>query len=184
MQTITSEGQARVLPIFTSPWAAIIFLPLRLWLGWEWVTAGWHKILSPAWMVTGNALKGYWMNAVVVKDGKGVITYDWYRSFIQFLLDEQTHVWFAKLVAIGELMVGVALILGIFVGVAAFFGALMNWNYMMAGTASTNPMLFLAAIFLILGWRVAGYIGADHFLLGWTDSFFGRFRKRTDRRME
>ncbi len=70
-----------------------------------------------------------------------------------------------KLVAYGELLVGVALIVGAFVGVAAFFGAFMNWNFMMAGTASTNPMLLAVAIFLILGWKVAGYYGLDQCLL-------------------
>ncbi len=166
-----------MFPLFTNKWASILFLPLRLWLGWEWVEAGWHKIISPAWMVTGSALQGYWTKAVVLVDGKGPITYDWYRSFIQFLLDAQAQTWFAKMVAVGELAVGVALIVGAFVGVAAFFGALMNWNYMMAGTASTNPMLFLVSVFLILGWRVAGLIGADYFLLGWTRSFWRRWRR-------
>jgi len=51
------------------------------------------------------------------------------------------------------------------VGIAAFFGAFMNWNFMMAGTASTNPLLFTLAILLILSWKVAGHYGADRFLL-------------------
>jgi thiosulfate dehydrogenase [quinone] large subunit len=41
----------------------------------------------------------------------------------------------------------------------------MNWNFMMAGSASTNPMLFVIAVGLILAWKVSGYIGADYFLL-------------------
>ena len=63
--------------------------------------------------------------------------------------------------------VGIALILGAFTGIAAFFGALMNWNFMLAGSASTNPVLFLVALGLIMAWKVAGYIGADYFLLPW-----------------
>lgn len=35
----------------------------------------------------------------------------------------------------------------------------------MAGTASSNPVLFVLAIGLILAWKVAGYLGADYFLL-------------------
>ena len=38
---------------------------------------------------------------------------------------------------------------------------------MLAGTASTNPVLFLAAILLIAAWKVAGFIGADYFILQW-----------------
>jgi uncharacterized protein YjbJ (UPF0337 family) len=42
---------------------------------------------------------------------------------------------------VGEVLVGIALIIGAFVGVAAFFVALMNWNYIMVGTASSNGLL-------------------------------------------
>ncbi|MFN8515918.1 MAG: hypothetical protein U0232_29845 [Thermomicrobiales bacterium] len=48
-------------------------------------------------------------------------------------------------------------------GIAAFFGALMNMSFMLAGSASTNPVLFFLAVALILGWQVAGYYGADRF---------------------
>ena len=111
--------------------------------------------------------KGFWMGAVAVPDApaRPAIAFDWYRTFLQALLDAQAYTWFAKLVAIGEFTVGLALILGAFVGFAAFFSGLMNWNFMMAGSASTNPMLFTVAVGIILAWKVAGYIGADYFLL-------------------
>lgn len=67
----------------------------------------------------------------------------------------------------GELLIGIALVLGAFTGIAAFFGAFMNWNFMMAGTASTNPLLFMIAVALILAWKVSGAVGADYFLLRW-----------------
>ena len=54
---------------------------------------------------------------------------------------------------------------GLFVGVAAFFGAFMNWNFIMAGSASTNGFLAVVAIFLVLAWKVAGYYGLDYYLL-------------------
>jgi thiosulfate dehydrogenase [quinone] large subunit len=64
-------------------------------------------------------------------------------------------------------LIGIALIIGAFVGIAAFFGALMNWNYIMAGAASTNGLLLVVAILLVLAWKVAGYYGADFILLRW-----------------
>jgi thiosulfate dehydrogenase (quinone) large subunit len=42
---------------------------------------------------------------------------------------------------------------------------LMNWNFIMAGTASTNALLFLFAILLMLAWKVAGWYGVDRWLL-------------------
>jgi len=69
------------------------------------------------------------------------------------------------LIAIGEVLVGIALIVGCLVGIAAFFGALMNMSFMLAGSASTNPILFVGAIGLMLAWKVAGYLGVDRVLL-------------------
>jgi thiosulfate dehydrogenase [quinone] large subunit len=81
------------------------------------------------------------------------------------MLDNGWYTWFAPLVAYGEFLVGVGLIVGAFVGIAAFFGAFLNWNFLMAGAASTNGMLFALAIVLILAWKVAGWYGLDRFLL-------------------
>ncbi|MDQ7850353.1 MAG: DoxX family protein, partial [Armatimonadota bacterium] len=147
---------------------AWVWLVVRVWVGYQWINAALHKISDPAWMQTGAALKGFWERAVAIpQGGRPPIAFDWYREFIRWLLNTQSYTWFAKLVTYGELLVGIALVLGAFVGVAAFFGALMNWNFMMAGAASTNPVLFTLAILLLLAWKVAGYIGLDYYLLAW-----------------
>ncbi len=39
---------------------AWVWLPLRLWLGWDWLNHGWEKFQNPAWIDTGAALKGFW----------------------------------------------------------------------------------------------------------------------------
>jgi thiosulfate dehydrogenase [quinone] large subunit len=118
-------------------------------------------------MSTGEAIQGFWMRAAKIPEppAKPIIAYDWYRDFIQFLLDGGHYVWFGKLIAISEFTVGVALVLGAFVGIAAFAGAFMNWHFMMAGTASINPMLIILSILLILAWKTAGWIGLDRWLL-------------------
>jgi thiosulfate dehydrogenase [quinone] large subunit len=81
------------------------------------------------------------------------------------MLDSGAYTWFAKVIAFGEILVGAALILGAFVGIAAFFGGFMNWNFMMAGSASINPVLFTIAILLVLAWKTAGWWGLDRWLL-------------------
>ncbi len=175
MTTITTTNKQQtqnpglLYRLFSDVRAAWLWLPVRLWLGWQWIEAAEHKLGDPGWVDTGVALKGYWERAVSIPEGgRPPIAYEWYRSFIQSLLDAEAYTWFAKLVTYGELLVGIGLILGAFVGIAAFFGALMNWNFMMAGSASTNPMLFLVAIGLILAWRVAGYVGVDYLVMRWS----------------
>jgi thiosulfate dehydrogenase [quinone] large subunit len=154
--------------IFNHKKAAWFWLVLRVWLGWQWIQAAQSKITNPAWVETGNAVKGFWTGAVQVPEtGRPPIAFTWYRRFIQFLLDTESYTWFGKLVAYGELLVGIALVIGAFTGIAAFFSGLMNWNFMMAGSAGTNPLLFVSAVGLILAWKVAGRIGADYFLLKW-----------------
>ncbi|MGH7795997.1 MAG: hypothetical protein ACREQ2_14080 [Candidatus Binatia bacterium] len=96
---------------------------------------------------------------------KPVIAYDWYRGLIEYLVAIEAHTWFAKIIIFGELLVAAGLILGAFVGVAAFFGGLMNWSFIMAGSASTNGLLFAIATWLVLAWRNAGWIGLDRWLL-------------------
>lgn len=153
--------------LFNDTRTAILWLAARLYVGWAWFDAGQHKLQDPAWMETGKAIQGFWTRAVAVPapPARPVITYDWYRGFLQFLLDNETHVWFAKLIAVGETLVGLALILGIFTGFAALTGSFMSMNFMLAGTVSTNPVMLVIAILILMAWKVAGIIGVDRFLL-------------------
>jgi thiosulfate dehydrogenase [quinone] large subunit len=161
---LSEPGFVRAL--FNDTRFSIVWLVVRLFVGYQWLNSGLGKLGNPAWTDGGTALAGFWKNAAAIPaTGKPPITYDWYRGFIQALLDGGHHVWFAKLVVFGEIAVGAALIVGAFVAVAAFFGAFMNLNFMLAGTASTNPVLFTLAILLIAAWKIAGYIGLDYVLL-------------------
>lgn len=161
--------------LFSDTRASILWTVIRVLLGLAWLQPALGKLSNPAWMETGEALKGFWTNQVLIPaQGKPPIAFDWYRTFIQGLLDSGSYTWFAKLVVFGELLVGICLIVGAFVGIAALIGAFMNWNFIMAGAASTNGLLLVAAIALILAWKVAGYIGLDFFLLRWLGTPWGR----------
>lgn len=155
--------------LFQDPRLAILWLPIRLWLGWQWWESGSHKIIDPVWMNGGQAILGFWQRQVAIPEppARPPIAFDWYRSFLQALIDGGHNVWFGPLIAVGETLVGVALILGGFTALAAFFGAVMNWNFIMAGTASTNGLLLVLAVLLILAWRTAGWWGLDRWILTW-----------------
>jgi thiosulfate dehydrogenase [quinone] large subunit len=165
-ETIDVEGPAFTRFLFGNSRAGMFWLPIRLFVGFTWLEAGWHKFTGEGWIDGGAALKGYWERAVTVPDtGSPAITYDWYRSFIQTLLDSGSYTWFAWLITLGEMAVGIGLLIGMLTGMAAFFGALMNMSFLLAGSGSSNPVMFTLAVGLILAWKVAGYYGVDRYLL-------------------
>ena len=152
--------------LFSSTNWAWLWLMVRVWLGVRWVDAGWHKTSEAVWTGGGMAVKGYWERAVAIPEqGRPPIAYDWYREFLEFLLHNELHGVFGVLIAYGEVLVGIALIVGAFSGIAAFFGVLMNWSFMLAGTASTNPVLGIVGLGVMVAWTTAGWWGADRIIL-------------------
>ncbi len=161
------EGPAFTRFLFNNSRAGLFWLPIRLFVGFEFLEAGLHKFGAAGWTDgTGSAILGYWQGAVAMPTGgHAPITFDWYRDFLNILINNNAAPWFAWLIVLGEIAVGVGLILGIFTGIAAFGGALMNVSYLLAGSTSTNPVLFTMAIGLMLAWKTAGYYGLDRYLL-------------------
>jgi thiosulfate dehydrogenase [quinone] large subunit len=145
---------------------AWIWLLLRVYVGYEWIHAGYGKLTSASWTgdKAGTALTGFIQNALTLTGGAHPTVQSWYAGFLSNLVLPNVTIW-SYMVAWGETLVGVALILGVFTGVAAFFGSFMNVNYLLAGAVSTNPILFAIATWLVLAWRTAGWWGADRWLL-------------------
>ena len=151
---------------FADTRVAGLWLVVRLFVGWQWLNAGLEKVQNPVWVggKAGTALHGFALGAIAQAHGQYPAVQSWYAGFLRGVVLPNAGL-FSYLVAFGELLVGIALILGLFTGIAAFFGAFMNLNYMLAGAASTNPTLILLEIFLILAWRVSGWWGLDRVVL-------------------
>lgn len=145
---------------------AWVWLLIRLYVGYEWIMAGWEKFTSPMWTgpQAGTALTGFLQGALQQVTGAHPNVSGWYGWFIANAALPHVAL-FSYLVTYGELLVGIGLILGAFTGIAAFFGAFMNLNYLFAGTVSINPFLLFIQLFLILAWRNAGWLGLDRWLL-------------------
>lgn len=145
---------------------AWIWLVVRLYVGWRWLTAGWGKVGEPAWTGdnAGAAITGFVQGALSQAGGEHPNVQAWYAWFLENLILPYAGVW-GYVVTIGEILVGIALILGIFTGIAAFFGSFMNMNYLLAGTVSTNPILLVLAVLLVLAWKTAGWWGLDRWVL-------------------
>ncbi len=161
------EGPSFTRYLFSNTTAGWFWLPIRIFLGFEWLTAGWEKATGGGWLDGGSSLLGYWQRAVAIPQSpaRPPISFEWYRGVLDYLIGIHAESWFAWIVTFGEIAVGLGVLLGALTGIAAFFGATMNMSYMLAGSASSNPILFAASIGLIMGWRVAGYYGLDRYLL-------------------
>ena len=145
---------------------AWLWLVVRLYVGWVWLEAGWEKVWNPAWAgdQAGAALSGFMKGALAKTVGEHPDVSGWYASFLENFVIPHASFW-SYLVAYGELLVGIALILGIFTGVAAFFGGFMNLNFLLAGTVSINPQLLILSILLLSARSIVGWYGLDRFIL-------------------
>lgn len=160
--------------LFNNTRSGLIWLVIRLYLGYAWLNAGWHKVTSDKWVGSdaGAGLTGFIKGAIgKAADGKDVT--GWYASFLQDMVLPNAKL-FSYVVAFGELFVGLGLILGLLTGVAAFFGAFMNASFLFAGTLSTNPLLFILATWIVLGWKVAGWYGLDRWALPFLGTPWGK----------
>jgi thiosulfate dehydrogenase (quinone) large subunit len=154
--------------LFADTRLAPLWTLIRLYVGYEWLIAGWGKLTNPAgvWVgeKAGTAVTGFLNGALTKTDGAHPDVQGYSAWFLQNIALPNASL-FSYLVTFGEIAVGIALIMGLFTGIAAFFGGFMNASYLLAGTVSTNPVLFILAMLLVLAWRTAGYWGLDRWVL-------------------
>lgn len=151
--------------LFNDTRSSILWLIVRLYVGYAWITAGWGKVTSPAWTGenAGAAVSGF-IQGALAKSQEGGDVAGWYATFLENVALPNAKI-FSFVVAYGEVLVGLGLIVGLFTGIAAFFGSLMNVMFLFAGTLSTNPILFILATWLVLAWKNAGWYGLDRWAL-------------------
>ena len=163
-QTISDPPLARAL--FDDVRWSWIWLVVRLYVGWQWLSEGIEKAQTPAWIGDhAGAFLTVWVTRALTKTaGPHPDVQGWYGWFLSAIVLPNAATW-SYIVTFGEITVGAALILGLFTGIAAFFGTTMNASYLLAGTVSVNPILFALATLLVLAWKTAGWWGLDRYLL-------------------
>lgn len=142
---------------YENRWVAMIWGALRIWLGVQWLQAGLGKLgtFDATGFLTGTVAKA---------GGEAPVVQAWYAGFVETVAMPNVKI-INILIPWGEILVGVGLILGALVIPALIAGAFMNWNFLMAGTVSTNPMLLALAIILLFVAKGTAYYGVDRFLV-------------------
>lgn len=144
-----------------------MWLIIRLYVGYQFLDAGWHKLTGATPFDASGFIKGGIAKILPPADPAAAakfkpITAEWWGKFLQnFALP---HIGlFNVLVQTGEILVGLSLILGFATIFAACMGALMNFSFLMTGSTSSNPYLFaLEFILVAAGGAYAGYLGVDY----------------------
>ena len=176
---IEEPGFARWL--FASRGAAWIWLLARVYIGYQWLHAGYEKITgtsggfwtwhwgytNDSWFRSSKPLQGFVGYALQgANQGEhSAVNYGWYAAFLRWLQHPGPASTFSKIIALGETAIGIALIIGLFTGVAAFCAGLLSVSFGLAGVAGVNPVFFVIEVFLVLAWRNAGYYGLDRYVL-------------------
>ncbi|MFX1562040.1 MAG: TQO small subunit DoxD [Promethearchaeota archaeon] len=134
----------------------MLALPLRLGLAYEFLHGGLGKLLDPTYLASPGILYA----------GGGAQS-PWVREFLSLLV--ANYAFWLSLIAIGELLVGLSLLLGGFTRIGAFGGILLQWTFLfLLGwlSVSTFGINFLGSLaFFIVGALQAGrFLGIDQFL--------------------
>lgn len=140
-------------------YASYLLPLLRLYLGWQWLNAGWGKISS------GNFdASGFLYGAVEKMSDEHPAVQPWWGGFLNEVALPNVEL-FNVLVPWGEFLVGLGLILGIFTSFSVLMGLTMNFAYLFSGTTSTNPQMVLIGMFVLVAGMNAGKIGLDRWVV-------------------
>lgn len=151
--------------IFHSEKMALPWFVVRVYLGYEWLMAGFEKVINPVWVGdrAGVAIGGFVKGALAKTVGEHPDVSSWYAWFLNHAVLPHASSW-SYAITFGEILVGLGLIFGALTFFAAFFGFFLNLNFLLAGTVSVNPQLMVLSILIMLAHKVAGRIGLDHYI--------------------
>ncbi|MBB3108648.1 thiosulfate dehydrogenase [quinone] large subunit [Paenibacillus phyllosphaerae] len=142
-------------------YVAGLMLVLRVYVGWQWLNAGFHKLKDG--FDAAGFMKGAIGNPIADK-ATGELVYPTFTRFLEHVALPNVKL-FNVLIPLGEFLVGLGLILGALTATAAFFGLFMNFMFLFAGTVSTNPWLILLGGIVMMAGANAGRFGVDYYLL-------------------
>lgn len=131
---------------------------IRIYIGYQWITAGWGKAMN------GFDASGFIQGAIANAGGENPTVQAWWGAFLETFALPNAGM-FSFMVAWGEVLVGLALILGIFTNFAALMGLTMNFAFLFSGTVSTNAQMVVLTMFLLVAGFNAGRYGLDRWVI-------------------
>lgn len=145
--------------------STMLWLAIRLYVGWQWLSAGYGKITSSAWVGSeaGTALTGFLNNSLTKNTGPHPDVKNWYAWLIENVFLPIAP-FMSYMIVAGEILIGITLIIGLWTKRAAILGAFMNLNFLLAGTVGINPILLMLSLFLTQTKKSGEYYSVDGLL--------------------
>ncbi|MGY5341718.1 DoxX family protein [Paenibacillus glucanolyticus] len=155
----------------TNKFAMWLLTIIRVYLGYEWMTAGWGKLTG------GFDAGGFLQGAIANASGDHPAVQGWWAAFLEHAALPGVNL-FNFIIPLGEFLVGLGLILGTFTTFAALMGLVMNAAFLFSGTVSTNAQMLLLEVLVIVAAANAGKIGLDRWVLPYLRGVWGRITHR------
>ncbi|MCR8642097.1 DoxX family protein [Paenibacillus sp. N1-5-1-14] len=150
--------------------AAGLLTIIRLYVGYLWFMGGVGKLFGDKAFNAAGFLKNAITNPIMDK-ATSELVYPNFTAFLEHFALPNVKV-INILIPVGELLVGLGLIVGGLTAIATFFGLMMNFMFLFAGTVSTNPWMILFGIIILLGSANAGRYGVDYYIMPYVKKWF------------
>jgi thiosulfate dehydrogenase [quinone] large subunit len=132
-------------------------LPVRVFIGIGWLRAFTEKFVESGWH-NGTSLTTFFTQQL----NSDAVAFPFYKSVIFHLFLPHAEV-LGYTIMLGELVVGLAILAGIFSSAALLGGIFMNLNFLLAGVP--NPTTFYIVIQVaLLATRAGAVLGVDTWL--------------------
>lgn len=155
-------------------------VPLRLYLGYKWFMSAKVKIDNNWWsnVVLGDsAVSGASPDAASGATGLiplvGENTPGWYESFVEKVVYPNS-LFFQRMIVLGELVLGILFIIGMFTFLAGIASILLNINFMLS--TGINDWWFIWASFAMFA-GAGRVLGVDHYLMPWLRNQLRNFQR-------
>jgi thiosulfate dehydrogenase [quinone] large subunit len=133
------------------------YLAARLFVGWEFLYAGWDKATTHWYSGAGGVeVKGFLGGAIAQSHASAKVPFpnvsNWFAWTANHVFLSHSHM-ISYLVVTGELCIGIGLIFGVFLRLAALFGVFMNALFLFSGSLSAglNPEMVILGMAVLLG---------------------------------
>jgi len=144
-----SQVKKKTVPQALLP--ANLILPLRIFMGVTFLYAGIQHLTDPSYF---DPSKPGYIGHLISQYAVGSPIHDFLLGVVA-----PNAVTFGYAVAVGESLIGVAVLLGFLFRIAVFFGLVLNFTFFLSATWNAFPFYFGSDIVFVFAWLTLLFTG-------------------------